>query len=338
MKYSRKEDGFTNIFSNNSKILKTMIQALYGCSQQELYTVCQLALISCNQHIIEFGNFKAKYNPAYITARQNEIIAAEELPDAQARGAQSEVLRVLLIEKNKEALDIWQGLKRYNADAFPKNQQKAKLEEAGQNYYEDASKNDWDATKGLLSSGNLFITNNLAELVANDNMPPAFATQFSTLKTQFTTLHLDFLNKRETSETGTQEKIIANNIIYDKLMSMLLDGQYIFRNDPATKKQFVFADLIYKASGAGTAGIKGTVTDAVSQLPLKDVEIRLLLTVKKGKTDEEGKYEITRVAHGEFNIEARLAGYETKIISKFEILVGTVSTVNIELTPIVPEP
>ena len=310
-----------------------MAQPLYECTQQELYTIARLGWNSCNQHIIEFGTLKAKYDPAYITARLNEITAASLLPDAQARGSQSESYRVQLIEKNREALYFWINLKRYIADAYPKNLQKAKLEEAGQNSYEEAANYDWDATQGLLSSGSIFITNNQTELEADDNMPITFPAQFNTFKTEFLTLHQDFLDSRLTSESGTQTKILANNAIHDKLMRMLLDGQFIFREDEAEKKRFIFANLLIKVRGAGTAGIKGTVTDAITHLPIKDVDVSLVYTVKKGKTDEEGKYEITRVAHGEFDIEVKKTGYQTKVITEFEILIGTISTLDIELAP-----
>ncbi len=315
-----------------------MVQSEYNCSQQELYTVARLGWNSCSQHIVKFGNFKAKYIPAYITTHLNEITAASIIHDAQARGAKSEKLRVQLTEKNKEALDIWQGLKRYIADAFPENLQKATLEEAGQKHYEKASNYDWDATEGLLTSGSVFISDYQTELEADDNMPITFPAEFNTFKTEFTTLHQNFLNSREDSAVGTQDKVVANNVVYNKLVSMLLDGQYIFRKDEATKKQFLFSELLYKASGTGTAGIKGTVTDAITHLPLKNVEIKFLLTIKTGKTDDEGKYEIKQVAHGKFDIEASLEGYQTRTISEFEILIGNISTLNIELTPIVPEP
>ncbi len=186
-----------------------MVQSEYNCSQQELYTVARLGWNSCSQHIVKFGNFKAKYIPAYITTHLNEITAASIIHDAQARGAKSEKLRVQLTEKNKEALDIWQGFKRYIADAFPENLQKATLEEAGQKHYEKASNYDWDATEGLLTSGSVFISDYQTELEADDNMPITFPAEFNTFKTEFTTLHQNFLNSREDSAVGTQDKVVG---------------------------------------------------------------------------------------------------------------------------------
>ncbi len=313
-----------------------MIQSEYNCTQQELYTVARAGWNACSIYILDFGNLKAMYDPALVTARIAEIVAASELPDEQERGEISETLHGSLELKNEEALDVWQGLKRYISSAFPKNQQKAKLESAGHDYYEGAMKNDWDQTEGLLTSGSNFIANNMVVLQANNNMPASFAVEFNTIRTEFLALHQEFFGSRGTTVIGTQAKILANNAIYENLITMLLDGQYIFRKDAATKKLFVFAEMLYKAKGAGTAGIKGTVTDAITHLPLKNVEISLLTTVKKGKTGEDGKYEITRVAHGIFNIEVRLAGYQTRVISEFEILIGTVSTLNVELTPVAP--
>ena len=313
-----------------------MAQSDYNCTQQELYTVARAGWDSCLVYILEFEDFKGLYNPALVADRIAEIVAASELPDEQQRGDLSESLHVDLEAKNKEVLYVWQGLKRYIATAFPKNQQKSKLESAGHDYYEGAMRNDWDQTEGLLTSGSNFIANNMVVLQANDNMPASFPVRFNLIRSEFSTLHQDFINSRGTTVVGTQAKILANNVVYENLMSMLLDGQYIFDDNVAIKKSFVFADLLYRAKGAGTAGIKGTVTDAITHLPLKNVEVSLLSTVKKGKTDVDGKYEITKVAHGKFNIQVRLEGYQTRVIEQFEILIGTVSTLNVELTPDVP--
>ncbi len=313
-----------------------MVIAAYNCTQLELYSVARLAWLSCGQHIVVFGNLKAKYTPALVTAEIAQIAAAKAMPDDQARNEVSETLRDKLLQKNKEALDVWQRLKRYIDDAYPESLQKSKLEGAGSKKYDAASDNDWESTEGLLESGSNFIANYSADLEADDNMPVTFAAVFNTIKDDFLTLHLKFLDSRETSEMGTEAKVKANNIIYKNLMTMLLDGQYLFSGSPATKKQFVFSDLIFKAAGAGTAGIKGTVTDALTLLPIKDVNINILLTVKIAKTDVDGKYEINQVAHGKYDIEASKAGYQTRVISQFDILVGTVSTLNIELTPDAP--
>lgn len=310
-----------------------MVLADYKCTQQELYTVARLGWNSCGQHIVEFGNLKGMYDAALVTTRLNEIAAAKAMPDDQARGEISESLRKVLLKKNKVALDIWQRLSRYIASGWSDEFQKAKLEGAGHDNYEAASNNDWDKTEGLLSSGSNFIDTYTVELSAGNNMPATFPAAFDVIKDDFLDLHQRFLNSRETSAVGTENKVKANNVVYNNLMVMLLDGQYIFKDSPATQKQFIFADLMIKASGAGTAGIKGTVTDAVTHLPIKDVDISLVLTVKTGKTDEDGKYEINQVAHGEFDIEVSKAGYQTRIIEDFEILIGTVSTLDIELAP-----
>ena len=73
-----------------------MTKPNYNCSQQELYTVAQTGWQSCTQHIAAFTAFSPFYNQAYADTQQKAVKDAANLPDEQARTAQSEVFRVEL--------------------------------------------------------------------------------------------------------------------------------------------------------------------------------------------------------------------------------------------------
>lgn len=313
-----------------------MEKAKYTSAQLELYTIARLGWNSCQQHLADFADFKARYTLTYITDRLDELTQAENLPDDQARGERAETLRIKLIEQARITLDLWQRLKRYIIDAFPESLHKPKLESAGQDHYLKASQNNWDSLNGLLISGNNFIANNAPDLSANDNMPLNFPLRFSTARTEFGVLHQQFLDAEEQAYIQTQTKINANNEVYAKLMNMFLDGQEIYKSDEAIRKQFTFSEILYLVSGAGTAGVKGYITDSNTAQPIADVTVTIIGKAKTYTSDNEGKYEILQLANGTYTIQYQKTGYETQTIQNHEIKTGTIGKLDIQLTPTPP--
>ena len=310
-----------------------MVIRTFNCTQQELYTVCRLGWQSCSQHLTGFFDFKAKYDANLITIRLAEVEAASKLPDEQARGSISETFRIQLTKLAADCLSNWQKLKRYIADAFPPEFQKTKLEAAGQSYYHKAGNDDWEACRALLTSSYSFIIDNEAILSNNQNMPGTFPGIFQTAKKEFEIKHQDFLDSEEKGLQNTETKSLANNEIHKTLMPMFLDGQEIFKDEDALKKQFIFDQVLNLASGTGTAGIRGTITDAGTNAPIPNATINIESINKSTTTDEEGKYIITQVASGKYKVIFTAQLYQQKSILQ-EIKVGTISTANQQLAKI----
>jgi hypothetical protein len=314
-----------------------MLRAIYNCTQQELYTICNLGWVSCNQNLADFSSFKAKYTMVFITTRQADVAAAQLLPDDQQRGEVAESLRVQLQEQSILCLNAWQKLKRYIADAYQPSLQKAKNEAAGQNYYATAASENWDDVQGLMTSGFTFITTNLADLTANQNMPATFEADFTTLRSDFNSLHQDFLDKEENAKIQTEEKQLANNNIYSALISMFLDGQEIYKNQPAIKKLFVFDQVLQLVSGPGVAGFKGIVTDnTIAHTPVPNATITIVETGVTTITGPDGKYQLSPVPAGTYQVTVHAVGYQPFIIAAQEVLVGTISTLNVTLNILAP--
>ena len=308
-----------------------MVKPTYNCSQQELYTACRLGWQSCEQHLTDFINLKARYNATFIKDRLKEVEITASLKDDQARGEQSEVLRINLQDIATICLANWQKLKRYIADAFPDAEQKPRLESAGQSYYLPASQNNWDSMRGLLTNGNTFIEDNFSSLSANENMPDLFKGNFLDGKNKFEKLHQDFLDSEESAIINTENKITANNDIHGKLMTMFLDGQEIFKSQEAIQRQFIFSELMNLVSGTGTAGIKGYITNSKDKAPIVGAMIKIANSTKSATTDDTGKYELNQVAAGKYQIEISAEGYQTKTIAEQEVKVGTMSTLSVDL-------
>jgi hypothetical protein len=304
-----------------------MVQRTYNCTQQELYTVCRLGWQSFEQHLVTFTDFKKKYEPPFAADRIAEVEAAATLPDDQARGAVSETFRIQLEQLSKICLANWQKLKRYIADAWPPELQKPNIEAAGQNHYNKAGNNDWEAVRALLTSGSNFLTANQITLEAGNNMPAAFIATFNNTKTDFETKHQEFLDSEETAVIQSDIKVKTNNDIHTKLMAMFLDGQELFKTDTATVKQFIFEQVLNLASGTGTAGFRGIVTDKETSFPIEGVSISIKGTEKATLSDADGKFIITQVAAGSYIIDASKEAYEVTQINQV-VKTGTISTLN----------
>ena len=311
-----------------------MTTANYHCNTQELYSAARLGWDSCSEHLTDFTAFKAKYTADYITAKLAEIDTAANLPDDQARNAKAESERITLTQIADTCLANWQKLKRYIADAFPAEQQKPNLEAAGYQYYDKAGNYNWDSLQGLLTAGQTYITNNLAVLQANQNMPATFVSNFSSEKTAFDTLHQQFLQSEELSQQGTEAKIIANNTVYSNLMSMFLDGQEIYKTNEVIKKQFVFEQVLNLVSGTGTAGIKGYITIFGTNTPIQGAKIGIDKINKTTLSDQDGKYQILQVAADTYTIKIAAEEYTQELFENVVIKTGTVSMLSAALKPI----
>jgi len=308
-----------------------MTNPIYTCSQSELYTIARVGWNSCRQHLVDFADFKARYTDLYIDNRIAEMAAAQNLPDFQARNDASESQRVLLTELTRTILDQWQRLKRYIADAFPRSLQKTKLEAAGSTHYAKAANYNWDSVESLLVSATNFVNDNLATLTANENMPPNFQTKFNTYRTDFEAAHTTFIDSEETARIGRETKIVANNNVHRWLMNMFLDGQEIFKRQDAIKAQFVFDRVLQLASGSGSQGIKGYVTQSGSDIPIADVLITILQNGRTITTDSNGRYEMIQIANGTYNLSFEKTGYVTLLQEGQVVQVGTVGTLSVSL-------
>ena len=263
------------------------------------------------------------------------IDAADNLPDSVARYAPTKNLRFDLIEKNADVLDCFVLLKGYIADAYTGEKAKTMIDAAGQQFYKKAAVKVWTSTSSLLSAALPFMVANLADLTANDNMPPAFHTRFKEAKATFDSA----LAKWKTSDTAsyglTDEKIAANNAIYAQLTAMLSDAQKVFRNDDLLKSQFTVAFLLSQTRGTKAAGVSGKVLIANTKTTIEGAQITIVELEKSVVTDAKGHYELSPVASGVYTLRIEIEGYDTLSIENHLVEIGTISRLNIELQPIV---
>ncbi|MBC7921590.1 MAG: hypothetical protein H7Z75_10945 [Ferruginibacter sp.] len=236
-----------------------MTSPSYPCSERELHTICRLGWISCGQNLTAFAVFKEQYTAQCITSRLAEVEAIALLPDEPARDRGLAASRFLLTEKTDAGLALWERFKQYVTNAYPVSLQKTKLDAAGQIYLAKAGQYDWENVLDFFRAGSHFITHNGIDLVANQNMPVSFAVAFNAAKVAFETNYQALLNDEVQTNLRIERKIAANNVLHAKLLGLFLDGQRIFRDHEALRKQFNFEQLLSLVSGTKTDAVPNYV-------------------------------------------------------------------------------
>ncbi len=82
------------------------------------------------------------------------------------------------------------------------------------------------------------------------------------------------------------------------------------------------------------ARLEGTVTDAVSGLPIYDATVEILNTSAWEMTDLVGKYKTGLVGSGTYTVRFSKSGYQTADIAGVLLIAGVTQTVNAALQPI----
>jgi hypothetical protein len=306
----------------------------YHFKQAELYTIARLVIDMVAKSLPRFTAFKGKYTNAWLTAALAQIDIAEDLPNKDQRKAIHQTLHTQLQELNQKALHQFNALERYIAEIFPQDVLQIQIDAAGGAYYTAAHLGDFDATNQLLAKANTFITDNLTQLsYSGNNMPATFQGQFSTLKTNYKNKHIAFLTSESAAQTGRGDKIKANNIIYELITNINADAQAIFINptDESERNQFTVEHQLQLVRGAGVAGMRFHITNAVTEEDIQDVTV----TIKTGvtvTTDKNGRALKLQLAADTYHIKVQKAGFT---LQELPIIVqtGTVKRVNIQLQP-----
>ena len=302
-----------------------IVKADYPCSMGDLYSVLETAWGNNGVHLARFTGYKALYTLPFKTSALTAIASAKALPDDDARSGASELLHIGLVNMGNVCTQNFQFLKGYIDSAFPDVAvQKVQYVIAGQNYYRDATRGDWEAMVSMNTSAKNYLANagNVTALTAGLNMPPAFVTTQKTASDNFDVQYNNFKLAEETS-VETANKIKANNVIFHAGMAMLNDGQKIFMNEPEILTKFVFQNLLALINPA-IAGIRGSVKEIDTNMAIanaqisaqKDGDVAVNVPVDAdgvfGQQLAEGHYKIVVSADGyveqTFDMDFKLTG------------------------------
>ena len=312
-----------------------MAKTLYNCSVDSLYLALHYGWDLTEQHLTAFVAYKSKYTPAFVTTHREALRIAEDMPDQQARIAPTQAQRVDLVAKKEEVLTYFQFLVGYIEDAYQKDKVKIMTQSAGQAKYAKAQNNNWTSVKSLLSSAVAFIENNQADLTADDNMPLDFLTRFKQARADFDALYSLWNTDDSDSYQLTEAKINANNAVYNTILGVLSDAQKVFRNDATKAQKFTFSALLSQIRGTTAAGVSGKVVIKGTTDVLTNATISILSLNKSVQTDIEGRFELSPIAAGFYNIKIEAPDFEPFIMENFEIKIGTIRRLNIEMQAVV---
>jgi len=289
-----------------------LVKADYPCSMGDLYSVLETAWGNNGVHLARFTGYKALYTLPFKTSALTAIASAKALPDDDARSGASELLHIGLVNMGNVCTQNFQFLKGYIDTAFTDPAvQKVQYVIAGQNYYRDATRGDWEAMVSMNTSAKNYLANagNVTALTAGLNMPPAFVTTQKTASDNFDVQYNNFKLAEETS-VETANKIKANNLIFHAGMAMLNDGQKIFMNEPEILTKFIFQNLLALINPA-IAGIRGSVKEIDTNIAIANAVIS---AQKDGETaviipiDVDGVFG-QQLAEGHYRIAVSAVGY-----------------------------
>lgn len=291
----------------------------YNCTQQQLYSICNLAWDNCLAFIASFVLYKAKYVALFITGKKTAITNASNLPDDVNRDTAAELLREQLQPLNDTCDLDFQKLKGYIEDGFPRSEWKTRFDAAGQTFYEKSSHENWENTVGMNNNMNAFIAApaNNALLLSPGGMPVGFAAQVTGDTAAFLTKYNAMKAARETG-VGTGSKITANNAIYDDMQLMFHDGHRVFPTDAEKLKQFNFASLKLIVAPPGSASLKVTVqrpdNSFVAGVPVTiQSESGTPITVN---TDADGVAEFDSIDPDRYSVKLNVATFVAVDVDK----------------------
>lgn len=318
-----------------------MSKSKFNCSQAVFVVAVETILSSMEKFLSEITPRRPKYKMAWITDVRAQLAAANALPDEAARQATSSILRVELLALNTQCCNRWQELADYIRDAFAANIVDIQLKAAGYDRYDKATAPNWAETKAMMKSANDFLTANIGELTSDENMDPAFATEFSSLMTSFNAKLLAYESSKEAIAIAKDAKTTAFNAVYDAIRPMMDFAQKIFRDNEAVRTQFVFANVLDRVSGAGLAGARGTITQAAGSFPIEGAMVEIWLadapaTRFSAATDNNGKY-LINCPSGDYKMKVTAPSYMDSAIKDARISVGTLSTFDLPLEAVAKE-
>ena len=296
-----------------------MVNTLYNCSQPELFIVCRKAWQLCNDNLAAFTAYKPKYSADFISQNITNINDVDAMDDSRARYARSQNLRVDLVEKKDDILDTFQLLKGYIEDAYRADKANTMIQAAGQQYYMKASSCNWVSVTALLSSMAPFVSNNLADLTANDNMPLDFSTRIQILKTEFDNLYKNWSDADKAASSDTDAKIIANNMIFNNMKTMLSDAQKVFRKDELMSERFSLSDLMAQVRGTRPSALNGRTENGVNKKSITNAQVTIVELDMVVKTDENGQFKFANLPVGKYTVLVEATGFETVKMLKYEI-------------------
>ena len=295
-----------------------------------------LPMMNCKNNLAAFVAFKSKYTPAFVDALMAELLAAEKMKGEQARSLEHESLRIEMMPLGDTCRQLWQCLKRYIADAFGPTLEVANWDAAGWQYYDEASNENWDKLREMCNMALVYMDDNEAKLKTDGFMPVDFKSNFEKAVKDFNDKYNAFGLAEENAFKGTADKITANNSLYDKVVSLCLDGQVIANKDEIFKALFSMQAVSELVKPTGTASVVVEFTNAETGAAVPGYDVTNIKTERTVTADSKGRAEMGQQAAGINNYMIVADGFPEDTIT-VDVKAGTKSIQKISLKPLIGE-
>lgn len=311
-----------------------MSKPLYNCAQANLYETCRLIVKSCLTILTDLTGFKPKYTQAFFDQLSDKIEAADMLPDLAARQSLSKRLDLDLQAARDKIVLKFSMLQSYIDECFTGGEVKIMYGEAGAARIAKVKKNNWVEMTQLMSSVLLFFDNHSPVLLANNNMPAQFETDFRALIAEAKSINNALDDANKAANEKKDEKIDANNDIFTSVSSVLTDVQRMYQDTQEKAKQYTFANFESQTHGIKNAGLSGKVLRDVNNFAIKGAKITIKNYEKTAETDKDGKFEITPLSSGKYTVIVECEGYITREFKDVVIKTGVTTRLNVLLTAV----
>ena len=160
-------------------------------------------------------------------------------------------------------------------------------------------------------------------------MPETFPAAFSGAGASFINLSVTFFEIDNEKKMLVNQKIEANNAVYESVISMLKDGQQIFKDDVAVKKLFVFDQQLATRTGAGSASFSGNIKND-SKMPVVGASVVSSQLGYQAVTNAKGHFSIKRMAAGDYTFTISFPGY-APVVQQVSLTAGVATKLDFTL-------
>ena len=281
--------------------------ARYPDAEESMYLVASMICQNCTDDLELFAGHKKKYTLEFINGILQRIAAAEEMPNQDQRQSAQSMLRNAVAAAKENCCDLFLYLITFiTTDGFRAEDIEALKKEAGEDYYADASNDNWKALRTLNRMVPVFVKK-YASALAKADLPDEFVAGFVAKATVFSNALAAFNNYKVTAERLTAAKLTANNEVYDAVQGILTDGKYIFRKDVAKLKEYSYGALSRKVVHK-KSGFHITLINSVTEKPVDNAVITFVQSEKTFVSNEIGVMEV-ELAAGTYSYTITLSGY-----------------------------
>ncbi len=282
--------------------------AKYPDSEETLYTVSDIVCQNCLEDLDLFAGHKKKYTLEYVNGILQWVADAEAIPNQDQRQSTQNMLRnAVAAAKNACCEGVLYFMTFISTDGFAEENIEALKKEAGDDYYPDAANDKWKATRTMNKMVLDFVKKYSKEL-SNAGLPDDFVASFTEKANSFSKALSSFNAYKLTAERLTAAKLTANNKAYTAVQGILVDGKYIFRNDPAKLKEYSYSGLARKVDHK-KSGFHITLTNPVTKKEIGNAVITFVESEKTFTSNENGVMDV-ELAAGTYTYTITAEGYE----------------------------